>query len=173
MALNGTERKRRWRERNQERDRLYQQEYHRHNTEREVERKRRWREENADREREYHQDWYSKNRDAILVQQRESYGARLDDNRLRKIRAAEKRRSLTVGDLTTEEWQEILDEFDHRCAYCQTQGALAMEHLTPISRGGRHTRSNVVPACKSCNSSKGAKTLLEFASTVPIKLRVR
>lgn len=29
----------------------------------------------------------------------------------------------------------------------------------PIARGGHHTSSNVVPACRSCNASKGKKTL--------------
>lgn len=171
--MDATERKRLWRQRNAERERLYTQTYRARNADREAERVRQWREANRDRERQYQQDWYQRNRERVLAQQKESYQANLEANRLRKISAAEKRRSLTVGDLTTEEWQEILEEFDHRCAYCQGQGALAMEHLTPVSRGGRHTRSNVVPACKSCNSSKGAKTLLEFASIVPVKLRVR
>ena len=26
--------------------------------------------------------------------------------------------------------------------------------MLPISRGGRYTRDNVVPACRSCNTSK-------------------
>jgi 5-methylcytosine-specific restriction endonuclease McrA len=31
---------------------------------------------------------------------------------------------------------------------------LTMEHLVPLVRGGRSTKSNLVPACKDCNSRK-------------------
>ncbi len=29
-----------------------------------------------------------------------------------------------------------------------------MDHIVPLSRGGRSRRGNVVPACKDCNSRK-------------------
>jgi 5-methylcytosine-specific restriction endonuclease McrA len=29
-----------------------------------------------------------------------------------------------------------------------------MDHLVPLSRGGKASRNNVVPACKECNSRK-------------------
>jgi len=32
--------------------------------------------------------------------------------------------------------------------------ALTMDHIVPIARGGRSTKSNVVPACKTCNNAK-------------------
>jgi 5-methylcytosine-specific restriction endonuclease McrA len=32
----------------------------------------------------------------------------------------------------------------------------------PLSRGGSHTASNIVPACRSCNSSKGARSLMQY-----------
>ena len=41
------------------------------------------------------------------------------------------------------------------CAYCGTAGvALQRDCVLPISRGGRYTLDNVVPACASCNASK-------------------
>lgn len=61
------------------------------------------------------------------------------------------------------EWQEILDTFGHTCAYCLRDDVkLTREHVEPISRGGRDEYANVVPACFTCNASKGAKTLLQF-----------
>ena len=58
-------------------------------------------------------------------------------------------------------WLTILERFGYCCAYCghpsSEVGTLAQEHVIPISRGGRHAVENIVPACKSCNSSKGAK----------------
>jgi 5-methylcytosine-specific restriction enzyme A len=43
------------------------------------------------------------------------------------------------------------------CAYCQTVFAadeLTMDHIVPLSRGGRSTKGNVVPCCKTCNTEK-------------------
>lgn len=48
-------------------------------------------------------------------------------------------------------------EFSHCCAYCGATGDLHIEHVIPISKGGTHVLSNLVPACQSCNYSKGAK----------------
>lgn len=48
-------------------------------------------------------------------------------------------------------------EFSNCCAYCGAIGDLHIEHVNPISKGGTHVLSNVVPACQSCNYSKRAK----------------
>lgn len=48
-------------------------------------------------------------------------------------------------------------EFDNCCAYCGKQHKamdLEIEHFVPISKGGTHVLSNIVPACKPCNRSK-------------------
>ncbi len=59
-----------------------------------------------------------------------------------------------VHDLSEAQW-EALQEAWGGCAYCGAAGdALQKDCLLPISRGGRYTLSNVVPACRSCNASK-------------------
>jgi 5-methylcytosine-specific restriction endonuclease McrA len=45
----------------------------------------------------------------------------------------------------------------HTCAYCGHRGA-TVEHLVPVSRGGRSTWANTVVACVSCNTRKGNRT---------------
>ena len=43
------------------------------------------------------------------------------------------------------------------CYYCGQKfdkSELTMDHVVPIVRGGRSTKSNVVVACKGCNSKK-------------------
>ena len=60
--------------------------------------------------------------------------------------------------LTTEEWLGVMSEFDHSCVYCgRSDVKLTMDHVIPISKGGPHSKGNVVPSCSSCNSKKGAK----------------
>jgi len=63
-------------------------------------------------------------------------------------------------DLTNAEWAETLAYFNHACAYClRSDVPLTMDHVVPVSKGGPHTRDNVVPSCQPCNSKKGAKLL--------------
>lgn len=43
------------------------------------------------------------------------------------------------------------------CYYCHREvgrGQLTMDHVVPLSRGGRSRKGNIVPACKECNSKK-------------------
>ena len=46
------------------------------------------------------------------------------------------------------------------CSYCGCRESLSIDHVLPTSRGGPDSSDNVVWACKSCNSSKGATDLL-------------
>ena len=54
---------------------------------------------------------------------------------------------------------------DGVCYYCRRRvgnGALSMDHLVPLGRGGRSIRGNVVPACKDCNSRKQSLLPVEW-----------
>ena len=57
-------------------------------------------------------------------------------------------------DLSADQWYALMDAWGG-CAYCGGDGAaLQKDCMLPISRGGRYTLANVVPACASCNASK-------------------
>lgn len=57
-------------------------------------------------------------------------------------------------DLSPSEWTALQEAWGG-CAYCgATGGSLQKDCVLPISRGGRYTLLNVVPACASCNASK-------------------
>jgi hypothetical protein len=59
-------------------------------------------------------------------------------------------------DLTLEQWQETLEYFDHKCAYCGERDYEFIEHFLPVQVAGT-TVSNCVPACAHCNALKDAK----------------
>lgn len=62
--------------------------------------------------------------------------------------------------LTDTEWKEIKKRYNYRCVYCGKKKPLTRDHIIPLSKGGGLTKENVVPACKSCNSSKLDKPVL-------------
>ena len=78
-------------------------------------------------------------------------------SRTRAARAARKRKrrmDLVVHNLTDEQWEAIKAAWGG-CAYCRgTAGPFQKDCVMAISRGGRYTIDNVVPACASCNTSK-------------------
>jgi hypothetical protein len=48
------------------------------------------------------------------------------------------------------------------CAYCRCNRATTLDHLKPKSRGGSSLRSNLIPACHSCNHDKGSRQWLDW-----------
>jgi 5-methylcytosine-specific restriction endonuclease McrA len=78
-------------------------------------------------------------------------------SRSRRARAARRRQrrvKAVLNDLSIEQW-EALKVAWNGCAYCgATDRPLQRDCVMAISRGGRYTVDNVVPACASCNTSK-------------------
>jgi len=51
------------------------------------------------------------------------------------------------------------------CHYCRKETEkknLTMDHIVPVSRGGKSSKGNVVSACKSCNTAKKDLTAVEW-----------
>jgi 5-methylcytosine-specific restriction endonuclease McrA len=79
-------------------------------------------------------------------------------NRSRRARAARKRKrrmDRVEHDLSDDQWFALKEAWGG-CAYCggQPAGTLQRDCVLPLSRGGRYTVDNIVPACRSCNASK-------------------
>lgn len=80
-----------------------------------------------------------------------------------KIRENRRNREYNAeGTHTLEEWENKKEEFNNLCGYCKESKKLTKDHLTPLSKGGTNYISNIIPACKSCNSCKCDKTYEEF-----------
>jgi hypothetical protein len=48
------------------------------------------------------------------------------------------------------------------CNYCGSNEALALDHIFPRKYGGKDDSENLIFACRTCNSSKGKKDLMEW-----------
>lgn len=52
-----------------------------------------------------------------------------------------------------------------QCYYCETPllpDQATMDHVVPLSQGGRSTPGNIVVSCGSCNAKKYARTAVEW-----------
>ena len=60
-------------------------------------------------------------------------------------------------------WQNQLEKGEcHYCAKTFAKSELTMDHIVPLSRGGKSSKGNVVVACKPCNSDKKYYTAAEL-----------
>ena len=132
-----------------------------------------WRAANQERKRETDRAYYLRNRAKRIAQAREwalAHPAPPELQRERRKRflaarpglnghylAARRARELAApGSHTLAEWRAKVLEYEGRCAYCGESRPLTRDHILPLSRGGSDFISNVVPACKPCNSRKGS-----------------
>lgn len=52
------------------------------------------------------------------------------------------------------------------CFYCATADAYCWDHVIPIVQGGTDDDANLIPACESCNNSKGGRTATEWLDSL-------
>lgn len=75
----------------------------------------------------------------------------------RRVRYAKRRRKRMArahNDLSDADWTALREAWGG-CAYCGATGVpLQKDCVLALSRGGRYTLDNIVPACRSCNASK-------------------
>ncbi len=90
-----------------------------------------------------------------------------------------RRAALSAGldaDITAPEWREILAACDNECLFCGAQGAsttLELALAVPAARGGPATKTNCVPTCRSCRSSKGVDDPLQDRYWIGLPPRAR
>lgn len=83
--------------------------------------------------------------------------------KVKEQRRRAKKTGLDCGCVTRKRLEDLFIIECGLCAYCGLPGS-SMDHIIPISRGGPHCISNLRWACQKCNSSKGAKELIEFTN---------
>jgi 5-methylcytosine-specific restriction endonuclease McrA len=67
------------------------------------------------------------------------------------------RRAGALGSHTFQQWMSCVEFHKWKCVYCGTSltpKTLTKDHVLPLFGGGTNYVENLVPACKSCNSSK-------------------
>lgn len=127
--------------------RKYWKERREENKDEAIKKSRKWRLENPEKQRESQKRWRLKNREKDKV--------------YRQTRQA--RKAKLRNDLTPEQWETILEEFNHSCALTGEREGITMDHFIPISTnyGGTYV-GNVYPLSSTLNNSKHNRNPFEW-----------
>lgn len=133
---------------------------------------RQWRKDHPGSSRESKRRWEEANREKVRAMDRARY--KRDKHRIadRKARVADARlRAMRSGDVSKDDLEIMWKKSGGICHYCgESVGSfrarpsipIGFDHVMPLSRGGRHTVSNLVVCCTSCNQRKANKTPEEW-----------
>lgn len=136
----------RWRQNHPEEEKQRRKAYYEANREKYRERNRAYHEANRDKHREQMLAYQRNNREAFTV--------RNANRHARKVKAG--------GSFTAQEWEALKAYYDYTCLRCGRQEPeieLTIDHVVPLSQGGRNSIENLQPLCRICNLSKHAKTI--------------
>ena len=113
-----------------------------------LEKNKQYREENKEKESERHKKWHKNNPEKAF-------------NRDARRRLKEESQGRGI---TKEQWLEMMKFFDWRCAYSgeTLSNNRTIDHIIPLSKGGKHEVWNCVPMIKKYNSSKHTRNWINW-----------
>jgi 5-methylcytosine-specific restriction endonuclease McrA len=169
-----------WYKTNQEKIKLSNKAWNKANPEKMKEYYTKWKNNNLEKIKTYSRTWYKNNLEKRKIYRKLWYKNNLEKVKLsnaiwkrnnpnkRLAHSANRRaikRNAPGNGITGKQWEELLDKSGGVCYYCGEQKEnLTMDHVMPLSKGGAHDIINIVPACLSCNCSKGTQLLNEWPS---------
>jgi 5-methylcytosine-specific restriction endonuclease McrA len=103
--------------------------------------------------------YYENNKDALYARSKKWAQANPE-----KINNKYNRRRSRIANAETFEIREsfLFRLYASACVACGSRNKITMDHVVPISRGGRHSEGNLQPLCLSCNSGKCNKLWIEW-----------
>ncbi len=167
-------------ENNREQLREYDREEYYKNRERHLENRRKSNERNKEKIKKARKVYYKNNKERILEQDAKYRSEHKDAiaARMKKYyeihkdefvyRARERKklvRATKDGTITKATLDEMYEAQEHKCGYCGRdldELGKHLDHILPLSKGGRHTINNVHWVCPKCNLEKNNKTEEEW-----------
>jgi 5-methylcytosine-specific restriction endonuclease McrA len=133
-----------------------------------------------EKKNEYTKKRYQENRDSILLDNKErrknDYEKVLEIERASRAKNKEKQRpfknerQMRRTRIQKEKSFLILPKelkklYSQPCLFCNSKENQSIDHVIPLSRGGNHSIGNLITLCRSCNSRKGNKFMVEYMKT--------
>lgn len=116
-----------------------------------------------DKERERNHLYYLKNEEKEKQRSKKKWKIWYEKNRTkRRWYNKEWYRKRRVGGdiIRRQDWEDLKKSNDHKCIFCKKSEPdirLTMDHIVPMSKGGKNILANIQPLCRSCNCSKKDK----------------
>lgn len=119
--------------------------------------KKRWRENHPDADRTWRESEHGQEYRRAL--QRKLYAK----NPARYLdRTHRRRKYYTEGTMPADWWEQLLDWYGPVCLKCGSEEQLTLDHVVPLSLGGKHELANAQILCRSCNCSKGNRSCEDY-----------
>lgn len=147
-----------------------------------ISRSRKWEIDNPDKVREnsrklYHKDieksrinrktrvrkWQKNNPDKVRAATRDYFIRHPEVKRLHEQKRRAQKNNNGVFTILEKDIVKLIKE---SCVKCGSKQNITMDHIVPLSRGGVHSIGNLQPLCRSCNASKGSKTMMEWRKVI-------
>lgn len=129
-----------------------------------------WFDKNKEYREEYDRKYYLRNKEYYslmhkkFIRENAGYEAVANQKRVAMMKKL-------PNTFTLEDWNKAKEHFNFKCAYCEMVEeeninkfgrGLEQEHVVPLSKGGPFTADNIIPACRTCNSSKRDKPMIKW-----------
>lgn len=69
------------------------------------------------------------------------------------------------GEFTIEQWKKMKKKYKYTCPACgreEPEINLTIDHVIPISKGGKHSSKNIQPLCLKCNVKKSNNLIAKY-----------
>jgi 5-methylcytosine-specific restriction endonuclease McrA len=124
--------------------------------------KERWRVKNLDKKRIINTKWRRNNPDRQSASEKLWRTSNPAAAKAKNIKQRHRRRarSKETSTVSVHFLRALRTSQDDKCAYCGSAlyGAGELDHVTPVSKGGKHDENNLVWACMPCNRKKSDRT---------------
>lgn len=118
-----------------------------------------YREKNKERLFAYQKEWVRQNKEKVRTNAARWTKNNPEKNALKSSRRRAKIKQRETFLITDKELNRL---YNNPCSHCGATEDITLDHIIPVSRGGRHSIGNLQSLCLSCNSSKNSRTIMEW-----------
>lgn len=154
-----------------EKDKIYRE----NNKEKIAERNKIYRENNKEKIAKYNRNYqknnkvgvarrnrkYRRNNKEKIAKSNREYRRKNPEKILNWYNTRRQRLNKNKDEITKKDWLKIMKSTNWKCFYCDiilNNKNRTLDHILSLSKKGSHTKENLIPCCRSCNSSKNNKT---------------